>query len=375
LLFKGTKRRSAREISQAVEGIGGYLNAFTSEENSCFYARVQHAHFNEVLEVLLDMYLDSVFDPAEIDKEREVIKEELSSYMDDPAQYVHELLNAIVWPGQPLGRSITGTRKTLDKLGRPEIVAHVARNYVASSTVIAAAGRLKHGDLVRAVMPFAGRFSSGPRPTFAPAVSVQTRPGVILKTRRTEQTQMALGIRTCSRHDERRFALRVLNALLGENMSSRLFQTVREDQGLAYSIYSSTSFFGDVGDLVISAGMDLVNLEKTLGLVVRELRRLTCELVSPAELRRACDYIVGQIDLNLENSENQMMWVGEHLLGYGRIHSPETSKRRIQAVKAAEVRAVARDFIRPDRFNLALISPMRKVEGWAEILERAWNQG
>lgn len=370
LLFKGTKRRSAKEISQAVEGIGGYLNAFTSEENSCYYSKAQHGHFGELFDVLSDMYLNSVFDTVELDKERDVIKEELASYMDDPAQYVHELLNATMWPGQPLGRSITGTRKTLDKLGRPEILAHLRESYVAPATVIAAAGRVRHKDVVRAVLSRARQFASGARPTFVPAVSLQTRPAVFLKTRKTEQTQIALGIRTCSRHDERRSALRVLNAILGENMSSRLFQTVREDQGLAYSIYSATSFFDDVGDLVISAGMDLDNLEKTLKIIVRELRRLTEELVSPAELRRACDYIVGQIDLNLENSENQMMWVGEHLLGYGRIHSPASAKRRILQVKASEVRAAARDFLRPDRFNLAVISSLKKSDGLDKLLEK-----
>lgn len=373
LLFKGTKKRSAKEISQSVEGIGGYLNAYTSEENTCFYSKARYDRFEELLDVQTDMFLNSVFDPVEIGKEREVIKEELASFMDEPSQYVHELLNATMWPGQPLGRSITGTYKTLDKLGRPQFLEHLQKNYTAPAVIIAVAGRIKHADVLEAVQRCARKFTPGERPQFIPAFSVQKRPSVLLKTQKTEQTQIALGIKTCSRHDERRFALRVLNAVLGENMSSRLFQTVREDQGLAYSIYSATSFFDDVGDLVISAGVDLDKLEKTLKIILREMHRLTVDLVPAAELRRAHDYVTGQIDLNLENSENQMMWIGEHLLGYGKVLSPEWTKRRLSEVSAAQVRMAARDFFTPDRFNLALISPLKKADGLDKTLEKEWR--
>ncbi len=172
---------------------------------------------------------------------------------------------------------------------------------------------------------------------------------------------MAFGLRGCSRHHGSRFALRVLNAVLGENMSSRLFQKVREDQGLAYSIYSANSYFDDAGDLVISAGLDLANLEKTLGIILRELKRLREEPVPAAELRRARDYLIGQLDLSLESTENQMMWVGEQWLGYGKIVRPELVKQQWNKVGAAEVRAAAREFIRPDQFNLALVSPLKSA--------------
>jgi predicted Zn-dependent peptidase len=368
LLFKGTKRRSARDISEAVEGIGGYLNAFTSEENSCFYAKAHHGHFDTLLEVLMDMYLNSIFDPAEITKEREVIKEELAMYLDQPQQYVQELLNATLWPGQPLGRSITGTKKSLDAMGREHIVEFQKRHYTAAGTLIAAAGRLQHRQVVQAVKQQARKFRPGPRACFVPSTSVQTQPLVRLHTKKTEQTQIALGVRACSRHDPRRFALRVLNAVLGENMSSRLFQTVREDQGLAYSIYSGNSFFDDTGDLVVSAGLDQGNLEKTLKIILREFQRLRDELVPGAELARARDYLIGQMDLSLENSENQMMWVGEQWLGYGKIFPPERVKQNLREVKAGEVRAVAREFLRPDRFNLALISPLKSCRGVEKLL-------
>jgi len=180
---------------------------------------------------------------------------------------------------------------------------------------------------------------------------------------------MALGIRTCSRHDQRRYALRLLNTLLGENMSSRLFQVIREDRGLAYSIYSSLSYYDDVGTLTISAGLDVAKLAKTLKLTMRELSQLAGTLPTAAELRRARDYVIGQIDLGLESTDNQMMWLGEQLVSYGKIVSPEDIKQRISEVKASEIRAVARDFFRPERMNLALVSPLKSDKGLVASLK------
>jgi predicted Zn-dependent peptidase len=174
-----------------------------------------------------------------------------------------------------------------------------------------------------------------------------------------EQTHIALGFRTCSRHDPRRYALRVLNTILGENMSSRLFQIIREDRGLAYSIYASPSFFADTGDFVISAGLDTANLEKTLKLIMRELRRIFEVPPSKAELRRAQEYLIGQIDLGSESTDNQMNNVGEQLLGYGKVLSQPQIKRRLLQVTPGQISAVAKDFFRPDRLNLALVSPLK----------------
>jgi predicted Zn-dependent peptidase len=368
MVFKGTRRRSAREISQAVEGVGGYLNAFTSEEHTCFYAKARHDQFGRLLDVLTDMFLHSTFDPAEINKEREVIKEELAMYMDQPQQYVQELLNATMWPGQPLGRSITGTAKTLDGLGRGQLTAFQKQNYVAPAVLLAAGGRITHRQAVAAAAKYARKFARGARPCFTPALSTQTKPALRLLSKKTEQTQITLGVRACSRHDERRFALRLLNTILGENMSSRLFQTVREEHGLAYSIYSSNSFFDDAGDLVIAAGLDTENTEKTLKLILREMKRMAAQLAPAAELRRARDYLIGQLDLSLENSENQMMWAGEQWLGYGKIGHPDEFKKRLSAVTPGQVRAAARDFFRPERFSLALISPLKSADRLEKLL-------
>lgn len=368
LLFKGTRLRTAKQISQDVEGIGGYLNAFTTEESTCFYSKARHDRFGELLDVLMDMFLNSKFDEAEIDKERNVIKEELAMYLDQPQHHVQELLNEALWPNQPLGRSLTGTGETLDAMSRGPILEFRRANYVSAGTLVAAAGNLSHDKVVKAVGGYARFFPTGTRPQFVPAVNEQKEPNVLLFTKPIEQTQLALGLRTCSRHDERRFALRLLNTILGENMSSRLFQVVREDHGLAYNICSSLAFFDDVGVLNVSAGLDTDKLPQALQLITRELRRLTETLVTPAELRRARDYVIGQIDLSLESTENQMMWLAEQLLGYGKTIPATEIKQRLRDVKATEIRAVARDFFKPSRLCMALVSPLRKPSGLARML-------
>src|SRR2546426_39701 len=369
MLFKGTRKRTAKEISQAVEGTGGYLNAVTREGNTRLFSKARHDRFDELLEMLTDMFLNSRVTPVGIEKERGVIKEELAMYLDQSQHHVQELLNETLWPNHPLGRPLTGTEKTLEAMTRADLLNFLRTGYVTSATLISAAGNLSHKSVVRAAAGFARRFPAGKRPGFVPADNQQTKPRLRLFTKETKQTQLALGIRACSRHDERRFALRLLNTILGENMSSRLFQVVREDRGLAYNIYSSLSFFDDTGDLVIAAGLDTENLPKTPRLILRELRRLVEAPPAAAELRRARDYVIGQIDLSLENTESQMMWLGEQLLGYGKVIPALEVKRRLTRVTAGEIRAAARDFFRPERLNLALVSPLKSENAPVKLLK------
>jgi predicted Zn-dependent peptidase len=368
LLFKGTRIRNAKQISQDIEGIGGYINAFTSEENTCFYSKARSDRFGELLEVLMDMFLNSTFDPVEMEKERNVIKEELAMYLDQPQHQVQEVLNEIMWPDQPLGRSITGTPETLEKMKRSHLVKYRRANYVSRGTLVAVAGNLNHEKVVKAVSRYARHLAEGNKPAFSPAWSRQKKPSVNLVTKPAEQTQMALGIRTCSRHEEQRFALRVLNTLLGENMSSRLFQVVREDHGLAYSIASSLSFFHDAGGLTISAGVETDKLPQAVTLVMRELKRFRRGVPTVKDVRYARDYIIGQLDLSLENTENQMMWMGEQMLGYGKVIPASEIKQKLAKVDGAAVRAVAREYFRPERLNLALVSPLPALNGISKQL-------
>jgi len=231
--------------------VWGYLNAFTGEEATCFHARAGHEHFSDLLEVLMDMFLNSTFGPEEIAKERRVIKEEIAMYLDEPQHHVQELLNEALWPGQPLGRPITGAGKTLERLARANLLAYLRENYVGSNTLIVAAGKVRHSQVLKAVRPYTPRMRNGARPRFVPARNHQDAARLRLFTKEVEQTQMALGIRTCSRHDERRYALRLLNAILGENMSSRLFQVegglTRGEHAPIYGIVET--LFGREGEI------------------------------------------------------------------------------------------------------------------------------
>jgi len=265
---------------------------------------------------------------------------------------------------------LTGTKRTVGALTRKQLQAYHRQHYVGATTVIAVAGHFDPQPTLRTIGRLTRGWPTGAPDAFPPVTTRNHGPAVRLATRRVEQAHLALGIRTCSRHDERRFALRLLNVILGENMSSRLFQRIREDAGLAYSIYSSVSFFADTGDLVISAGLDTEHLDRVLRLIVAELRRLAVEMPGRAEFQRARDYALGQIDLGLENTENQMLNVGEQVLGYGRPVSPRTVKRRVARVQPADLRTAARAFFRPERLSLALVSPLRRDPGFGRILGR-----
>jgi predicted Zn-dependent peptidase len=368
LLFKGTPRRSARQISQTVEGIGGYLNAFTSEENTCYYAKASHEHIDTLLDVLTDMYLHPRFAVADIDKERGVIKEELLMYHDQPDHYVHELLTESLWPGHPLGRSLAGTVKSLDGMDRRALLNFKQKKYVAANTVVAVAGHCRHDDIVPRVEKMLALPRDGRPPTYTPVHEQQRAARLRFLNKNCEQSHLAIGIRGYSRHDSRRYALKALSVILGENMSSRLFQVIRERHGLAYSIQSSTSYFSDTGALLISAGLDTRRLHRALALILVELRKLSKQPPSAVELQRAKDYAIGQMRLGLESTANRMMWLGEHLLAYGTIQSPAEVEQRIIAVTPADVQTAARDIFRNNRLNVAVITPSKDERGINALL-------
>jgi predicted Zn-dependent peptidase len=357
LLFKGTRRRTAKQISQTVEGIGGYINAFTGEESTCYYAKAGHRYLDTLVDVLTDLYLHPRFAAADIEKERQVIKEELRTYHDQPDHYVHELLTENLWPGHPLGRSLTGTVESLDAIDREALVGYKRTKYVPANTIVAVAGRCRHDEVagrIEQALPVSG--NSRP-PRFLPARSRQRAPRLRFVQKPVEQAHLAIGIRGCSRYDSRRFAQKLLSVILGENMSSRLFQVIRERHGLAYSIQSATSYFADTGAFVVSAGLDAKQLGRALRLVMRELKKISEQPPSVLELRRAKDYAIGQMRLGLESTNNQMMWIGDHLQSYGRIHTPEEVEKNVEAVSVDDIQAMARELFRDNRLNAAVISP------------------
>ena len=359
LLFKGTKRRNSRQLTAAVEGLGGYLNAFTTEDHTCYYAKAGMRHFDRLCDVLGDMYLDSVFPAVEIEREREVIREEIRMYRDQPSQHVQELLTSTLWPKHPLGRPLTGTVESVSRLKRRDICEFHRRNYNGAGTVVTVAGEIPHAAVVAALKPSVGRLPKGQRPRFQRSPRVPRSSSVNLFTHDTEQTHLAMGFHTWGRTDDRRFALKLLSVILGENMSSRLFQKLRERNAFCYSISSGMVTLDDTGALHISAGLDPSKLEPAIRMILREIEQLAERGPTRAELKMARDYTIGQTLMGLESTTNQILWMGESLLGYGHVLCPVEIERRIFAVTPAEVQAVARDCLQRGRLGLAVVGPVK----------------
>jgi len=358
LLFKGTRTRSAREISEAVEGRGGDIDAFTQEESTCYYARLPAEAAWDGLGVLADMIRHPRLAADDVAKERDVVIEEILMYRDQPQHHVEEMLTEQLWSGHPLGRPLTGTVESLQGIGCREVRCYKERMYTPRNIVAAFAGDVRHEDCVRRVKRL---FPEGARHGVRRPASAAGRPAaqrrIEIKAKDIEQAHVALGFRLFGRHDPRRYALKLLSVALGENMSSRLFQTIREDHGLAYAIQSGVHLFDDTGALVVSAGLERSKVERALALIVREIGRVARAGVSDAELERARDYAIGQLRLGLEGSTNQMTWIGEHLIGYGRLIAPEQAIEALAAVSPDAVRSLAEGFLSSRRLSVAMIMP------------------
>lgn len=368
MLFKGTRRRTAKEISQAIEGRGGYLNAYTQEDSTCYYARLPHEHLAEAFDVLADMYCEPALAPADIDRERGVIIEELRMCRDQPQHVVQEQLMDGFWPGHPLGRPLVGAEQTLRSMTRDSLDGYRRRYYHPANTIFALAGRLNHADAVALVKDRIGRRERGRRLLFRRVDPSAPQERFRLGRRDIEQVHAAIGFRCFGRHDDRRHALRILNSILGENMSSRLFQIVREKHGLAYAVQSSFQLFDETGGMVISAGLDRVRAADALRLIAREVARIREKPVSRGEFGRARDSVEGQFRLGLEGTSSQMQWIGETLANYGRFLPPSEALAKLRAVTVDQIRAVAAQVFDPRRLTLSLVVPAKEPTGEKEWL-------
>lgn len=364
LLFKGTRKRTARQISEQVEGLGGYLNAFTTEDHTCYYARAGAEHLPRLCDVLCDMFLHSRFSPAEIERERDVIREEILSYRDQPEQHASDLLTETMWPGHPLGRPLTGTEKTIGSFQRPQICRFVQRHYNGPNTIVAVAGPVEHAEAVRLLRPALSKLPDGNKPRFSRARTLREGSPVSVSAfhQETEQTHLAMGFHAFGRRDERRFALRLLSVILGENMSSRLFQTLRERHGYCYSVQTSIVTLEDTGAIHVCAGLDPQKLRKSLRMILRELERICGSKPSMAELRKAQDYAVGQTFMGLESTTNQMIWMGESLLSYRKVLNPADIERKVMAVTTDDIQRVACHCLQRGRLGVAVVGPVQEAE-------------
>ncbi len=367
LLFKGTKKRNAKKITESIEGLGGYLNAFTTEDHTCYYAKAGAPHLPELCDVLGDMYLESRFAPVEIEREREVIREEILMYRDHPGQHAQELLTATMWPGHPLGRPLTGSVESIARLKRRDIVHFQQSNYSGSTTIITVAGPIYHDRVVELLGPVFGRLKRGRTPRFVRTRGQGGAARVSLFTQETEQTHLAMGFHAFGRADERRFALKLLSVILGENMSSRLFQKLRERHGFCYSVHTCMVTLADTGAIHVYAGLDAANLERAMRMILREMEKICAKAPSRTELKKAQDYTIGQTFMGLESTSNQIMWMGESLLGYGKILDPTEIERKILAVTPADVQRVACHCLNRVRLGVAVVGPLKdedKIRSW-----------
>ena len=371
MLFKGTPKRKAVDISRAIEGRGGYLNAYTSESSTCYYARLPFEFLGTGFDVLSDMYCNASLSAADMDKERLVIIEELRMYRDQPQQVVQEKFSEALWQNHALGRPLAGTEETLKNLTQKSLAEFKSSAYLPANTLFVFAGRdVVHADCVKRVADVLANAPSGKPPaTRRVTDAIRQKPVTITRRPALEQIHLVLGHRVFGRHDPRRHALRMLNVILGENMSSRLFQVVREKHGFAYAIQSGFQLHDETGAFAISAGLDRNRALQALALIRRELQKLCDTPVTAAELKRTRDYTLGSFRLGLEGVGSQMSWLGEGILNYGRIIMPDEVIKALLAVTVDDIREAARHCFDPARMTLSVVAPEDhpvKDEEWRE---------
>ncbi|MBI4341075.1 MAG: insulinase family protein [Candidatus Omnitrophica bacterium] len=362
LLFKGTRRRSCEALKQRVEGVGGSLNGFTAEEFTCFMAKVPCQHARGALDVLADMLLHSRFDARDVEKEREVILEEIRMYEDAPGQMVHDLFNQLLWPGHPLGTVLSGSLETVRRISREALIAYWRRMYQPRNLLVACVGAFERAPMQREIRRLVGalkgrapsRFLRAPRAGRLPQVRVWQKP--------TEQTHLCVGTYAVPRTHPERFALELLHVILGANMSSRLFREVRERRGLAYEIGTSIKRLEDTGAFLISAGCDAGKVTQTVETIFHELSRVRRQPVSRAELRRAKDYYAGQLWMGLEDPMDHMLWMGEQAVTVGRVGRPELLLEHLERVTPADIRHVARGLFETSRMRVAVMGPVEEPD-------------
>jgi len=362
LLFKGTLKRSAEEIKEAIEGRGGAMNGFTSEEFTCYLVKVLGRDMETALDVLSDMVLKPRLSPKDIEKERTVIKEEIKMYLDLPSHHVHDLLVEILWPEQPLGRNLAGTVETVSAITAEDIRGYKSRFYNPSNIVIAACGNMRHRDFFDVCEKYFESAPKGRKSVFKKATEKQKKPQLKILSKETEQTHLAMGVHAFGRNDPDRHTLTLLHIILGGNMSSRLFRELREKRGLVYEIGTHAKKFYDTGAFLISAGLDTKKVVRSLDLMTKEIKRIKTKPVGKDEFERAKEFYRGQLLLGLEDTADHMLWMGEYMSADGKIPAPAEILGKIDRITPDDLRRVAKRIFNDAGLNLALIGPINKSE-------------
>jgi len=361
MLFKGTQKRSAREIAKELDSVGGFVNAFTSKEQVCFHAKVLHPHLPLVVDVLTDIFLNSVFAPVEITREQQVITQEIRMIEDTPDEYVHILFQQMFWKDNPLGAPIYGTIEAVERIDRECILQYLSRMFQPDRIVVAAAGNLDHRRFMDLVAPVMGALNH-PKHTLVrqkPAVC----PGILPVPKDLEQVHLCLGMRGPCQSEESRFLCHLLNVVLGSSMSSRLFQEVRENRGLAYSIYSFINSHEDTGLFGIYAGIAEEHVLETLDIIRGQLSILLKECIPEAELKAAKEYLKGNMYLNAESTDSRMNRLAKNEFLFGRYVPYEEVEESIDRVTSDAVQKWFEDLYQPSQAALILFGPVEQGTG------------
>ncbi|HUT96526.1 MAG TPA: pitrilysin family protein [Dehalococcoidales bacterium] len=367
LCFRGTTRRtSSREISEAIEGVGGIINAGTDKELTVYWCKVAQPHLPLALDVLADILRNSRFDPPDIERERQVITEEINMSKDSPSQLVNMLIDELLWPRHPLGRDIAGSKESVAAITRETIVDYLAHQYLPANTVVSIAGAGEHGEMVSAVEQALGDWSGlKTRPTYSP-YKEQKFPRLRIEKKDTEQAHLCLALSGLPLLHPKRFTFDLLNVILGEGMSSRLFTEIRDRMGLAYNIHSYAEHFSDSGSITVYAGVEPKNLQLAVKAIVEQLSRLK-EIVPQTELIKAKELSKGRLMLRMEDSRSVAGWMGGQEILTQRILSVDQVIDIVDAITAEEIRELAREMLVSSQLRLAVVGPVAD-ESLEEIL-------
>jgi predicted Zn-dependent peptidase len=354
MMFKGTPTRTAAEISEAFDQLGGELNAFTSKEYTCYYARVLDEHVPTSIEILSDMVVHSLLEDEACTNEREVVIEEIARMEDTPDDRIHELLGTTLWPDHPIGLPILGSRETVGGFGHSASVAFRERHYLTGNTVVAASGSVDHNELVELVRRHLS-LPNGPR-SARPAARPPSGSRLAVLQKETEQAHVCYGMTALNAHHEDRFALALIDSVIGGGMASRLFQEIREKKGLAYAVYSFHALYQETGQFTVYAGTRPSNAEQVIRLIQAEVERVRTEGVTDEELFRTKQSIKGHLVLGLESTRNRMTRLGKNEVTGGEILSMDEVVERVDSLTAADVRRVAEEVLSAEKV-LAVIGP------------------
>jgi predicted Zn-dependent peptidase len=369
MMFKGTPRRkTAIEIAEAIEGAGGILNAYTSQELTCYWNQVPFDKFPLAMDVLADMMQHALIDQEEVDRERTVVQQEIRRAYDQPSAWAGHLLSQACFGDQPLGWPIAGTVETVQELQRPDFMDHIGTWYVPKNMVLSVAGNTAHAEVLEQAKKLLGALDGGAAPPISEARDGIPEQNVVVEAREIAQSNLGIALRAVSRTDPDRYPAMILNAILGRGMSSRLFKEVRERRGLAYSVGSSLTRYQDAGVLSISAGVSPEHVAEATTVIKQELMKLVNERVGDEELTKARDYTTGSFRLGLETPMALAQRAGDQLLMVGEIEPIEDVVAKLQAVTADDVQRVAQRLFRDDNLSMSLVGPGADERQLAELL-------